>query len=124
MGRLGPLWFLVALVAVCLVLQMIDAYARDDGRYAAQDPALHKWFDGLRSGKGLCCSITDGRRVEDPDWGTEDGHYWVRVDGVRYSVPADAVIDEPNRAAVTLVWPYTDQDGKVQIRCFMRGIEG
>src|SRR5262249_50466659 len=40
--------------------------ARDvDGRYAAQNPELHEWFEGLRSGKGPCCSDADGASVAD-----------------------------------------------------------
>ena len=32
--------------------------ARDDGRYSLSP--LKPWFDGLRSGKGPCCSDADG----------------------------------------------------------------
>ena len=35
-------------------------------------------------------------------------------------VPDDAVIDEPNRANVTLVWPLYGPMG-VSVRCFMPG---
>ena len=42
-------------------------HARDpDGRYA--NSPLKQWFDGLRSGKGPCCSDADGSAVSDVDW--------------------------------------------------------
>ena len=80
--------------------------ARDvDGRYAAQNPELHQWFEGLRSGKGPCCSDADGSAVSDVDWDTAGGHYRVRIDGAWIDVPDEAVITEPNRIGRTMVWP-------------------
>jgi len=116
-------------IAVCTLLVLafviaflVIAHARDfDGHYAQQDPKMHAWFNGLASGKGLCCSIADGRTLSDPDWGTHDDHYWVIVDGARYAVSADALITEPNKFGEAVVWPYVDADGKTQIRCFMPG---
>ena len=73
-------------------------HARDlDGRYAAQNPELHQWFEGLRSGKGPCCSDADGSAVSDVDWETAGNHYRVRIDGAWVDVPDEAVITEPNR---------------------------
>jgi hypothetical protein len=93
-------------------------HARDDGRYS-QSP-LKAWFDGLRSGKGLCCSDADGFAVSDPDWESNNGHYRVRVDNEWIDVPDDAVIAEPNRAGRTMVWPVRGSLG-ISIRCFMPG---
>jgi len=95
--------------------------ARDlDGRYAAQNPELHQWFEGLRSGKGPCCSDADGSAVSDVDWDTAGGHYRVRIDGAWFDVPDEAVITEPNRIGRTMVWPIRGYLG-VTIRCFMPG---
>jgi hypothetical protein len=97
------------------------SHARDpDGRYAAQNPELHKWFDSLRSGKGPCCSDADGSAVSDVDWETANGHYRVRLDGEWVDVPDEAVITEPNRIGRTMVWPIRGYLG-VSIRCFMPG---
>lgn len=96
-------------------------HARDlDGRYAAQNPELHKWFEGLKSGKGPCCSDADGSAVSDVDWETAGGHYRVRLDGEWIDVPDEAVITEPNRIGRTMVWPIRGYLG-VTIRCFMPG---
>ena len=96
-------------------------HARDlDGRYAAQNPELHQWFESLRSGKGPCCSDADGTAVSDVDWETANGHYRVRLDGEWVDVPDEAVITEPNRIGRTIVWPIRGYLG-VSIRCFMPG---
>jgi len=108
----------LAAALVALVL-LASAFAHAAGQYP--DSKLHTWFDGLRSGKGLCCSFADGRTLADPDWGTHDDHYWVIVDGTRYAVPQDAVVSEPNRFGQAVVWPYKDENGQTLIRCFMPG---
>jgi hypothetical protein len=96
-------------------------HARDlDGRYAAQNPELHRWFEGLRSGKGPCCSDADGSAVSDVDWEAAGEHYRVRIDGAWVDVPDEAVITEPNRIGRTMVWPIRGYLG-VTIRCFMPG---
>ena len=106
----------VALVSVAAVQ---FAQARDpDGRYA--NSPLKQWFDGLRSGKGPCCSDADGSAVSDVDWESKDGHYRVRLDGQWIDVPEEAVITEPNRAGRTMVWPIRGYMG-VTIRCFIPG---
>jgi hypothetical protein len=92
--------------------------ARDDGRYS-QSP-LKPWFDSLRSGKGPCCSVTDGFAITDPDWESKDGHFRVRIENEWIDVPDDAVITEPNRAGRTMVWPIKGALGTT-IRCFMPG---
>lgn len=97
------------------------AEARDDGRYAGS--ALKGWFDGLESKKGLCCDFTDGRRIDDAEWGSEGGHYWVIVDGQKIVVPEEALVNVPNKAGPAYVWPYASE-GVTKIRCFLRGTEG
>ena len=110
----GYSWKQIAEAKKCLRV----AEVRDDGRYA-QSP-LKSWFDGLKSGKGPCCSVADGRTIDDPDWDSQDGHYRVRIDGQWIDVPDDAVITEPNRAGRTMAWPLYN-DGHPAIRCFMPG---
>ncbi len=111
------LFFIVILVVSIAVIKI--AKARDDGRYA-QNP-LKSWFDSLQSQRGMCCSAADGRAVIDGNWTIVGNHYSVNVDGVWYDVPPEALITVPNKAGVAVVWPYTDSDNKVQIRCFMPG---
>jgi len=95
--------------------------ARDDGRYASENPELHKWFDQLASAKGLCCSFADGVSVENVDWDTLNGRYRVRIQGQWVVVPDAAVVTEPNRFGPAVVWPYQDGTGATQIRCFLPG---
>ena len=93
-------------------------FAHDPGH-----PELNAWFDSLKSGRGLCCSFTDGFAVSDVDWETKGGHYRVRLENNWIDVPDDALITEPNRAGRTMVWPLRF-DGKIFIRCFMPGSMG
>jgi len=115
----APLRLACAMLLVAIAAP--SSRARDvDGHYAAQNPELHQWFEGLRSGKGPCCSDADGSAVSDVDWDTKAGHYRVRIDGDWVDVPDEAVITEPNRIGRTMVWPIRGYLG-VSIRCFMPG---
>jgi hypothetical protein len=104
-----------------LALAAPSMHARDlDGRYASQNPELHQWFEGLKSGKGPCCSDADGSAISDADWEVRAGHYWVYIDNEWRPVPDEAVITEPNKIGRTMVWPVRGYLG-VSIRCFMPG---
>jgi hypothetical protein len=83
-------------------------------------PELNGWYESLHSGKGPCCDGSDAKRVDDADWESKDGHYRVRIDGEWVDVPNEAVVDGPNRAGRTMVWPYY-LDGHPRARCFMPG---
>ena len=83
-------------------------------------PELNNWFNRLASGRGLCCSLTDGVTVADPDWESREGHYRVHLYGEWIDVPDDALITEPNRAGQTMVWPMLF-NGEISVRCFMPG---
>jgi hypothetical protein len=111
----------LASVLLLVILAAPVSNARDpDGRYAAQNPELHEWFESLRSARGPCCSDADGTAVADVDWETSNGHYRVRLDGEWIEVPDEAVITEPNRIGRTMVWPVRGYL-RISIRCFMPG---
>ncbi|WP_456739090.1 hypothetical protein [Bradyrhizobium sp. USDA 4471] len=105
-------------LAILASLLIGTVQARDDGRYS-QSP-LKSWFDSLKSGKGPCCSVTDGLAIADPDWESKDGHFRVRIENEWIVVPDDAVLTEPNRAGRATVWPIKGPSGTT-IRCFMPG---
>lgn len=108
------------IVAMAFLAILVGAaMARDDGRFDGSP--LKTWFDGLKSGKGLCCSFADGVSVRDVDWDTQDGSYRVRLDGRWIIVPAAALVTDPNRFGPAVVWPYQDYQGETQIRCFLPG---
>jgi len=48
----------------------------------------------------------------------------VRIDGEWVDVPNDAVVDGPNRAGRTMVWPYYLNGALVGVRCFLPGSMG
>jgi len=108
---------------VALATLAFSAQARDlDGQHAA-DP-LKPWFNSLKSEKGLCCSVADGKTVEDVDWDSKDGHYRVHLDGKWIDVPNDALVNVPNKFGQAVVWPMTGEDGTTTIRCFIAGAGG
>jgi hypothetical protein len=103
-------------IALCLIsLTSIPALAHDPSH-----PELNGWFDSLTSGKGPCCSQSDGTTVADPDWESVGGHYRVRIDGAWVDVPDEAVIKGPNLIGRTWVWPIRGPSG-ITIRCFIPG---
>ena len=109
----------LGLVALTSVAAAQLAQVRDpDGRYA--NSPLKEWFDGLRSGKGPCCSDADGYVVADRDWESDHGHYRVLIDSEWVVVPNEAVITEPNKIGRTMVWKHYI-DGHPRVRCFMPG---
>jgi hypothetical protein len=59
---------LVSLAALTFCLTMIlvpdQLVARDDGRFA--NSPLKPWFDGLASGKGLCCRNASASLIANP----------------------------------------------------------
>src|SRR5713101_1721451 len=110
----------ITCAALLMALASPTGHARDRGQFGNSTPEMRAWFEGLRSGKGPCCSDADGSAVSDVDWETHDGHYRVRLDGEWIDVPDEAVITEPNRVGRTMVWPIRGYLG-VTIRCFMPG---
>jgi hypothetical protein len=123
-GRRAAVWnFRTSLtigLALWLALASHPGHARDRGQFANSSPELKAWFDGLKSGKGPCCSDADGTAVSDVDWQSANGHYRVRLDGEWVDVPDDAVITGPNRVGRTMVWPLRGYLG-LTIRCFVPG---
>jgi hypothetical protein len=110
----------LAVLAFCLMtLAPSELVARDDGRFSGSP--LKEWFENLVSGNGLCCAFADGVSVQDVDWDTQEGHYRIRIRGEWFVVPDDAVVTEPNRFGLAVVWPYNDRYGNTQIRCFIPG---
>jgi hypothetical protein len=110
----------IGFAVLSLALASHLGHARDRGQYANANPELKAWFEGLKSGKGPCCSDADGTAVSDVDWQSGNGHYRVRLDGEWVDVPDEAVITEPNRVCRTMVWPIRGYLG-LTIRCFMPG---
>lgn len=110
--------FILLLLAI---LSPPKAHGRDlDGKY--KESPLKSWFDGLKNAAGgLCCSVADGRSVADPDVEMNPDGYRVRVDGVWYDVPPEALVTVPNRFGHAVVWPWVNSDGQTTIRCFMPG---
>jgi hypothetical protein len=116
-----PLRILIALLLVIAIgfVAIKAASAHDHSR-----PDLKPWFESLRSRAGAyCCDGSDYTRLEDVDWESRDGGYRVRIDGQWVDVPEGALVDGPNKAGVTMVWPWFE-NGKPAVRCFKPGTMG
>jgi hypothetical protein len=113
--------YILGVTAAVMCGLTIPVHAEDHGQFGKVDPALHAWFNGLASGKGLCCSFADGQQINDVDWDTKDGHYRVHLNGIWVVIPDDAVVTVPNKFGAAVVWPYSDADGTTKIRCFLPG---
>jgi hypothetical protein len=113
---------------IALVGTIASAYAHDGGRHSKTDPAIKAWIKALtdKNGNG-CCDTADGYPAE-VEWDTDTGHYRVRIDGVWYDVPDEALIEKPNRLGYAMVWYYPshEADGRLvpKIRCFLPGAGG
>lgn len=126
-----PIWAIVILLVIVLglIVHIRRSSAHDHAR-----PDLNGWFDSLRSGKGPCCSNSDGVTVADADWEAVNDaakptvHYRVRIADTRrpgdpmiwLDVPDEAVLATPNLDGRTIVWPIAGYEGMF-IRCFIPG---
>lgn len=109
------------MILAVLLVAISPAVARYNGQYAQADPLIRQWFNSLQNQKGgMCCSMADGKSLDDPEWDLFAGHYRVRLDGVWLDVPEQAVVSGNNRIGRAIVWPVT-VEGKSQVRCFMPG---
>jgi hypothetical protein len=121
MRKIFSMAAITAATLIVLPVRHFVTHAHDHSR-----PELDSWFESLKSGKGPCCSVVDGRALSDADWEARDGHYRVRIEGQWWDVSDEAVIKEPNRAGHTMVWPvyYRVLDNllRIDIRCFMPGV--
>jgi len=118
-----PKTFSIAITAAALITLVAWELAAD--AHDQRRPELNSWFEGLKSGKGPCCSDADGSALSDTDWEVSNGHYRVRIQRQWWDVPDQAVINETNRAGPTMVWPIYDwtlgKPLRIDIRCFMPG---
>jgi hypothetical protein len=101
---------ITAVTLIALPVWHFAAHAHDHSR-----PELNRWFEGLKSGKGPCCSGADGTAISDADWEMRDGHYRVRIHRQWWDVPEQAVIKEPNRARRR--WSGPSTNGRSASRC-------
>lgn len=118
-------WSILFIFSIFIVwfFLKLPSNARDiDGKY---DNSPNKsWFDQLASDYGLCCSVADGRTVDDPDIDMNGEKcstpICVRVDGQWMDVSDKALLKVPNRDGRTIVWPMSGPNG-TYIRCLLLG---
>lgn len=104
------------MIRLMLVLALIFP-AHFDHLTEAENRIVRDYYNKNRLN---CCSDADGASVKDPDWGVEDGKYWVFLQGERRYVHPDAVVEQPNPKNHALVWILW-QNGVPHIKCFLPG---
>jgi hypothetical protein len=120
--RRGDVRLAGIIISISLVMLIADSEARDRGQFSKSTPEMKKWFDGLKSEIGSCCSDADGTALSDVDWESKNGKYRVRLNGQWIDVPDNALIRVPNLIGRTIVWPMPQIEGDtIKIRCFMPG---
>lgn len=110
-------FLVVVFIVAAAMFAWRAAHAHDHAR-----PELDDWFLGLTSkAKAPCCDGSEATRLDDVDWETRDGHYRVRLEGEWIDVPDSAIVEGPNRAGPTMVWPYRSNGHLNKVRCFLPG---
>jgi hypothetical protein len=116
-------------VALLGAVQSSPRCARDYGQFRNADPAIRDWIQGLKNKAGQsCCETADGHPAE-YEWDIVANQYKVRIEGEWYAVPAEAVIDEPNKLGYATVWywgPGNSMERKSitsGVSCLVRGGE-
>jgi hypothetical protein len=124
---------LIVIAALGLVVYSCAARAHD---YA--HPENQQWYESLKNADNTpCCDGKDANHIADIDWDTSCElnnfgerlcHYRVFLHNRWWNVPAQAVVNGPNRDGSALVWEVPTRDGdkvvSTSIRCFMPGAGG
>lgn len=113
MNRRG--WVVLLIWGACLFAFAMSVHAHDHA-----NPVNNEWLKSLHSkGGAWCCDGNDTDQIE--DWDTKGGKYRVKWHGQWYEVPADALVEGPNKSGAPLLWMYKGW-GEVKPRCFMPGV--
>lgn len=121
------------LIAPTTLLSMIApsgaAFATDHGQLGPVSPEIRTWAGTLENKREVgCCASADGWKPEAIEYDIAADHYRVRIDGEWHEVPADAVLDGPNKFGFPVVWYYrtylNGEKSMVYIRCFLPGAGG
>jgi hypothetical protein len=116
-------------IAVALSAPSHLAKAADHGQLGPTSPETKAWVNSLENKlREGCCSTADGWKAEEVEYDMRDDKYRVRIEGKWYDVPANAVIDRPNKLGFPVVWYYKTWDNgitpSISIRCFIPGAGG
>jgi hypothetical protein len=121
-----------------LILFGLLVYAFGARAHDYKHPENRQWFESLHSkDKTPCCDGAEANHIADMDWDTQCEnnnfgeaicHYRVFLHNKWWSVPANSVVEGPNRDGSALVWEVpTRRDDEVIstfIRCFLPGAGG
>lgn len=89
-------------------------------------PEIGEWFTKQRNIQGgICCNLSDAYILSDTEWRlSDDGFYYVDINGVWRKVPPIAARDTrggPNPMGHALVWHNNLSGDDLRIYCFAPG---
>lgn len=106
-------------IALAMIISMSDAALAAPPDPDSNDGFLmrghERWITDQKTTLGdVCCSISDGRPVQDNELRKRDGHYEVRFsrehwpdgDGSWLPVPDDAVLTRMSPLGLPIAWVY------------------
>ena len=105
------------------------AWATDHGQLGPISPEIRTWARTLENKLKMgCCASADGWKPEAVEYDIAADHYRVRIEGEWHDVPADALLDGPNKFGFPMVWYYrtylNGEKSALYIRCFLPGAGG
>ena len=127
-NMLGDVIRLVSIAVLFLAPSHLAA-AADHGQLGPTSPEMKAWANSLQNklSEG-CCSTADGWKPEAVEYDMRGNKYRVKIEGQWYDVPANAMIDLPNKFGFPVVWYYKTWDNgirpSISIRCFIPGAGG
>ena len=131
-NRLASL--LLMAVGICIVFTVILAIwiliwlasASYAHAHDMDHPERTPWMAALQNASGvLCCDFSDANATKDVTWDifrdpAGVAHFKVFMEGGWVVVPDSAVVNQPNKYGIPMIWTY-HSDGVLQIRCFLPG---
>lgn len=82
------------------------AWASDHAQLGPISPDIKHWPGPLENKLKVGCASADGWKPEAVEYDIAADHDRVRIDGEWHDVPADAVLDAPNKFGFAVVWYY------------------
>lgn len=100
---------IVAVLALLVFLELLPAWARDDGRYAGSP--YKAWYEQQHNAiGGYCCNNSDAQAFYGDYTLNDDGSVEFDDAGAHHKLPAYMVLKGPNPTGHAVWWHLADQD--------------
>lgn len=105
-----------------LLVAWMYAWGHDSSGNAATTAWLMEQHSNSRA---WCCDGKDAQYLNENEWGIEQGHYFVIINGLKMSVDDKDLVKptSPNPTGTAILWYVTTSQEGYVIRCFIPGTE-